>query len=198
MFRGLLAAIALGLATANAMAADVTVEVRDANGNTIADAVLYAEPVKGTPPPARPDAHAIIDQVNKEFVPRVSIVQAGTSVNFPNSDNIRHSIYSFSPAKTFTTKLYAGREAAPVIFDKTGVAVLGCNIHDTMVAWVFIVDTPWFAKSGVDGTGVLTKLPAGEYHITAAAAGGTVTTATIDVQVAEAPLRHTITLGAGL
>jgi plastocyanin len=197
VFRGLLAVLAFGFA-ANAMAADVTVEVRDANGKTIADAVLYAEPVKGTPPAARPDAHAIIDQINKEFVPRVSIVQAGTSVNFPNSDNIRHSIYSFSPAKTFTTKLYAGREAAPVTFDKTGVVVLGCNIHDTMVAWVFIVDTPWFAKSGVDGTAVLTKLPAGEYHIIAAAAGGTVTTATIDVQVAEAPLRRTITLGAGL
>jgi hypothetical protein len=110
--------------------------------------------------------------VNKEFVPRVSIVQAGTQLFFPNSDNIRHSIYSFSPAKTFTTKLYSGREAAPVLFDKTGLVVLGCNIHDTMVAWVFIVDTPWFARSGVDGVATLKALPNGEYTITTAAPAG--------------------------
>ncbi len=63
----------------------------------------------------------------------------------------------------------SGREAAPVLFDKTGLVVLGCNIHDTMVAWVFIVDTPWFARSGADGLATLRALPNGEYTITTAA-----------------------------
>jgi hypothetical protein len=59
-----------------------------------------------------------------------------------------------------------------VLFDKTGLVVLGCNIHDTMVAWVFIVDTPWFARSGVDGVAALKSLPNGEYTITTAAPSG--------------------------
>ena len=150
-------------------AAGLALDIHDAAGRPVADAVVYAEPVTGNAPPPRPGARATIDQVNKEFVPRVSIVQAGTQVFFPNSDNIRHSIYSFSPAKTFTTKLYSGREAAPVSFDKTGLVVLGCNIHDSMVAWVFIVDTPWFARSGADGVATLMALPNGEYTITTAA-----------------------------
>jgi plastocyanin len=188
----------LALGATSAMAADLTVEVLDANGKTVPDAVLYAEPAKGSPPATPANAHAVIDQVNKEFVPLVTVIQAGTSVNFPNKDNIRHSIYSFSPAKTFTTKLYAGREAAPVTFDKPGLVVLGCNIHDTMVAWVFVVDTPWFTKTGADGTGTIKGLPAGEYHIMATASGGVVTTGTLDVQLADLPLRRSIKLAAGL
>jgi plastocyanin len=159
------------LASGGTTAADLALDIRDAAGNPIADAVVYAQPA-GEAPPARAGTRAVIDQVNKTFVPRVSIVQAGTQVYFPNSDNIRHSIYSFSPAKTFTTKLYSGREAAPMLFDKTGLVVLGCNIHDTMVAWVFIVDTPWFARSGVDGLVTLKSLPNGEYTITTAAPAG--------------------------
>ncbi|MEJ0084442.1 MAG: methylamine utilization protein [Pseudomonadota bacterium] len=152
-----------------AAAADLSLEVRDGSGRPVADAVVFAAPVGGAAPTVKPHARALIDQVNKEFVPKVSIFQAGTSVFFPNSDNIRHSIYSFSPAKVFTTKLYSGREAAPITFDHAGVVVLGCNIHDAMVAWVYIVDTPWFGKSGADGIGTLRGLPDGEYTITAAA-----------------------------
>jgi hypothetical protein len=83
----------------------------------------------------------------------------------PNRDNIRHSIYSFSAAKTFTTKLYSGQKAPPVVFEKTGVVALGCNIHDLMVAWVVVVDSPWFTKSGTDGTGTLKDLPPGDYKV---------------------------------
>lgn len=165
------ASLALFFSARGVVAAELAVDVRNAAGAPVADAVIYATPITGTAPPPPPGARAVIDQVNKEFVPRVSIVQAGTQVFFPNSDNIRHSIYSFSPAKTFTTKLYSGREAAPVLFDRTGLVVLGCNIHDTMVAWVYIVDTPWFARSGADGSAMLRALPNGEYTVTTAAPG---------------------------
>jgi len=178
-------------------ATDITLEIRDGHGNPVPDAVVFAEPVGGTTPAAKPYTRALIDQVNKQFVPRVSIVQAGTSVYFPNSDNIRHSIYSFSPAKVFTTKLYSGREAAPITFNHAGLVVLGCNIHDGMVAWVYIVGTPWFGKSGVDGNGTLKGLPAGEYKITAAAPALDLPPAVLDLRVDDnVPMRTSISLGA--
>jgi plastocyanin len=181
------------------IAADLAFAIHDAAGGAVADAVVYAQPVNAGSPAARPDARTTIDQVNKEFVPRVSIVQTGTQVFFPNSDNIRHSIYSFSPAKTFTTKLYSGREAAPVLFDKTGLVVLGCNIHDKMVAWVFIVDTPWFARSGTDGVATIKALPNGEYMITAAAPSSTLAPHEMKISVTGSEKGTVpVTLGAGM
>jgi plastocyanin len=188
---------AMGLASSVA-SADLSLDIRDANGQPVPDAVFYAQPVEGAAPPRRANAHALIDQVNKEFVPRVSIVQAGTQVSFPNSDNIRHSIYSFSPAKTFTTKLYSGREAAPVLFDTTGLVVLGCNIHDKMVAWVFIVDTPWFGTSGADGVGTIHDIPAGEYMITAAAPSAHLESKQLTLRIESGgTVRRSMTLAAG-
>jgi plastocyanin len=192
-----LALLSLLLATANVAAADLTLEVRDSLGVLLPDAVVYAESLGGPAPVARAGTRVTVDQVNKEFVPRVSIVQAGTEVFFPNSDNIRHSIYSFSPAKTFTTKLYSGREAAPVQFDQTGLVVLGCNIHDRMVAWVLIVDSPWIGKSGADGVATLRALPPGEYRVTAAAPATSFKPQTVTVKVDASPRRQSIVLPAG-
>jgi plastocyanin len=193
MIRGVLATLLLACGC-HAVAGELTLDVRDARGAAVADAVLYATPVSGNAPAASAPLRALIDQVNKEFIPRVSVVQTGTEVNFPNSDNIRHSIYSFSPAKVFTTKLYAGRGAAPVLFDNAGVVVLGCNIHDKMVAWVYVVDTPWFAKSGADGSATLRGLPPGDYRVTAAAPGTSLMAASADVRVDATSSRHVFTL----
>lgn len=153
------------LAAGTAAAGDLSVDVRDTRGTALADVVVYAEPASGTPPAVRAGTRATIDQVAKEFTPRVSVVQAGTEIFFPNSDNIRHSIYSFSSPKTFTTKLYSGREAPPVLFDKTGLVVLGCNIHDQMVAFIRVVDTPWAEKTAADGTATLKSIPAGKLRV---------------------------------
>jgi hypothetical protein len=106
-----------------------------------------------------------IDQVNKEFVPLVTVVRTNTEINFPNSDNFRHSIYSFSQPKIFTTKLYSGKQAPPVLFNKPGLVVLGCNIHDMMAAWVVVVDTPYFTKTAASGTGLLKGLEPGDYRV---------------------------------
>lgn len=192
-----LALLALLLAAANATAGDLTLEIRDPQGALVADALVYAEPVSGAAPAVRAGTRVTVDQVNKEFVPRVSIVQSGTEIFFPNSDNIRHSIYSFSPAKTFTTKLYSGREAAPVLFDKTGLVVLGCNIHDKMVAWVLIVDSPWIGRSGADGIATLRALPAGEYRVTAAAPATAFKPQIATIKLDAAPLRQALSLQAG-
>ncbi len=103
---------------------------------------------------ARPPTDAV-DQVDKQFVPYVKVVFVGAKVGFPNSDRIRHQVYSFSPAKKFELPLYGGTDAPPVVFDKPGVVVLGCNIHDWMIGYIYVSETPFFAKTGPGGTAVI-------------------------------------------
>ncbi len=155
------ALIALPLTAA---AATLSVQVGDQSSTALPDAVVYAVPVNGKAP-ARQPLGAIIDQVNRQFTPLVSVIQVGTAVSFPNKDNIRHQVYSFSPAKTFELKLYSGVPSQPVTFDKPGLVVMGCNIHDRMLAYVQVVDTPWFAKTGADGAARIEGLPAGDYQV---------------------------------
>jgi plastocyanin len=130
----------------------------------VADAVVYAMPAAG-PLEARPGRNAQIEQIDREFVPYVSVVQTGTSVAFPNRDPIMHHVYSFSPAKSFEIKLYSGKSPVEITFDKPGVVTLGCNIHDWMVGHVFVVSTPWFAKTDSKGLARMHDLPAGRYEI---------------------------------
>jgi plastocyanin len=160
------AAAAWLLCIGSAAAATVAVEVVGAASAPAPETVVYAEPVGRQTPAARPKP-AAIDQINKEFVPRVSAVQVGTPVTFPNKDNIRHQIYSFSPAKTFQIKLYHGTPSQPVVFDQAGTVILGCNIHDRMIAYVLVVDTPYFAKTDARGHARLEGLPPGEYELRA-------------------------------
>jgi hypothetical protein len=104
-------------------------------------------------------------QQNKRFVPDVLLVTRGTPVVFPNRDTVRHHVYSFSPTKRFELKLYVGTPAQPVVFDQPGVAVLGCNIHDQMIAWVVVVDTPYRAQADADGRVVLDNVPPDAYQL---------------------------------
>ena len=99
------------------------------------------------------------------FVPDVLVVQTGTAVDFPNSDQVRHQVYSFSGAKTFQLALYAGRAHAPVVFDRTGLVTLGCNIHDSMLGHIWVTDSPWFGRTGANGVLDLRELPAGDYTV---------------------------------
>lgn len=152
----------LGLAGA-AVAASVDVAVKDAKGAPVADAVVWAVPK--VRPATQPPREAAVEQRDKQFVPLVTVVQAGTLVQFPNRDVVRHHVYSFSTPKTFEIKLYVGTPVAPVLFDQPGEVVLGCNIHDNMLAYIYVVDTPYFAKTGADGSARLEGLSGGEYEI---------------------------------
>ena len=147
-----------------AQAGQLTVQLANAAGQPVTNAAAYATLLSASAP-ARPKRDIAIEQFNKEFVPLVSIIQVGTMVNFPNRDTIRHHVYSFSPAKTFEIKLYSGVLVKPVAFEKPGEVVLGCNIHDSMIAYVLVVDTPFFAKSDGQGRALLDNLPPGEYEV---------------------------------
>jgi plastocyanin len=155
--------LVLALLASDAGAAAVNAMVTDTAGAAVPEAVIYALPASGKLPPAAPRA-AVMDQINKEFVPFVIPVQLGAPVTFPNKDNIRHHVYSFSPAKTFDLKLYSGKPANPVVFDKPGPVALGCNIHDWMVGFVYVVESPWFAKTAKTGAAKL-DLSDGEYDL---------------------------------
>ena len=148
------------------LAGEVHALVRDTAGKAIADAVVVALPATKTgASTAAATATILVDQINKEFVPYVLPVRVGTTVNFPNKDKIRHHVYSFSPAKSFELPLYIGKPAAPVLFDKAGPVTLGCNIHDWMIAYVYVSESPYFAKTGADGKATLSDLPAGNYTL---------------------------------
>jgi len=147
----------------SASAVGLQVQVQDKNGKPLPNAVVFLESADAKSA-SKPLKGIEVVQAAKQFSPAVTVVTTGTSILFPNNDTVRHHVYSFSPAKTFDLKLYAGVPANPVVFDKSGIAVLGCNIHDNMVAWVVVVDTPYFGKT--DAQGHLTiDAPAGSYKL---------------------------------
>ncbi|MBL8275089.1 MAG: methylamine utilization protein [Pelomonas sp.] len=158
----------LALACAAAQAVPVTVQLRGPGGQPLAGAALAIE-VKGRTGKAT-SAKAEIGQRDRHFTPQLLIVQTGTSVSFPNFDTVRHHVYSFSPIKVIDIKLYSGTPAEPVVFDKPGVAALGCNIHDRMSAHVVVVDTPTFARTDDKGQASF-DLPTGEHTAKAWHAG---------------------------
>jgi plastocyanin len=158
------AVLAQALATSSCMAAGISATVRLAGGQPVADAVVVAVP-QATARRAPPAAAEIVDQVDYEFVPKVKPVYVGSSVRFPNKDNARHHVYSFSAAKRFDLPLYAGTPAAAVLFDKPGVVVLGCNIHDWMIGYIYVSESPFFAKTDAGGNARIEDLPPGHYQV---------------------------------
>jgi plastocyanin len=156
----LLSIVALGL-SGMAHARDITVVVRDAAGHPVADAVAILDAPGRAPAPG----HFTINQKNTMFAPFVLVVPVGSTIEFTNLDPFRHHVYSFSPAKTFELKLFGQGETRSVRFDKAGVVALGCNIHDTMQAFVQVVDTPFAVKTGKDGRAVLRGAPNGALNL---------------------------------
>ena len=142
----------------------LSVTVADARGAPLAGVVVVAEPAT-VAPKAPAGQKAVMDQRNLEFMPDVLVVQSGTAVEFPNSDQVRHQVYSFSDAKNFQLPLYAGRAHEPVVFSRPGLVTVGCNIHDSMVGYIYVTDSPWFGRTGADGTLRLRDLPTGEYTV---------------------------------
>ena len=157
-----MAGTVLAAAALCASAGELSVTVKASGGGGVAGALVVAEPAQATPRAAATQ-HAVMDQRNLLFVPELLVVRAGALVECPNSDQVRHQVYSFSGAKNFQLPLYAGRTQAPVLFDKPGLVTLGCNIHDNMIGFIYVSDTPWFGRTDADGTLRIRDLPAGEY-----------------------------------
>ncbi|WP_297838444.1 methylamine utilization protein [Pseudomonas sp.] len=156
-------AVILFMFRVSAAAATLDAEVVDQQGRPLEHAVLTLQ----GPPGKLPITLTVdMDQRNQQFAPRVLAVHSGTQVAFPNSDNIRHQVYSFSTPKRFELRLYEGTPSLPVLFDQPGVVALGCNIHDSMLGYVYVTEDPWFAVSGSDGSIKFDQLPVGHYRVT--------------------------------
>ena len=153
-----------GLVGTAAWAGPVEVRVTDAAGKPLANAVVFLES-REAKAAVKPGPVAEVAQADRQFVPQVTVVPVGTAVTFPNRDTVRHHVYSFSAVKKLEIKLYVGTPTAPVVFDQPGIAVLGCNIHDNMAAWVVIVETPWYGQSAADGRVAWPQVPAGSYRL---------------------------------
>lgn len=145
-------------------AGELAVRVVDRLGHSVSEAVV-------TVTPAVPRAHrqspatALMDQRNLAFAPSVLVVSVGTSVEFPNNDSVSHQVYSFSEAKHFQLPLYKGVRHPPITFEREGLVVLGCNIHDQMVGYIYVTDAPFFGKTDTGGMLNLQGLPGGDYRI---------------------------------
>ncbi len=152
--------------TASARASGtVRVVAKDPSGTPVADAVAYVLAIDA-PAPVRPPADPVaIIQKDQEFLPYVTAVVVGTRVSFPNKDTVQHHVYSVSPAKKFEIPLYIGESSATILFDHPGPVTLGCNIHDWMVDYIYVLATPYFAKTGTDGAADITGLPPGRYRL---------------------------------
>lgn len=159
-----LVALYLILHAAHGVAADLVIRVVDGSGKTLPDVALALFPVGRDAPSREPETVDLV-QYDKTFVPLMTVIRTGDAVSFPNHDKVRHHVYSFSTPKVFELKLYLGRPSAPVVFDKPGLVVLGCNIHDHMVAYVVVSDTPWNAVTGADGMVRFDGIPAGDYEL---------------------------------
>lgn len=142
----LLASLTLMLCQANVFAFEL--RVYDQKGMPVKDAFV-AIPEGAVVKPA--SKSKVMDQIDRQFVPHVLAVAQGESVVFPNSDNIRHHVYSFSEAKKFEIQLYEGVPEKPILFDQAGLVALGCNIHDSMLGYILVSPWPEFAVTDAAG-----------------------------------------------
>jgi plastocyanin len=144
-------------------AASLALTLTDQDGAPVDDAVVYVTTIDGAHQPSTPKT-VDVGQADQMFVPHVRATTVGSLVNFPNSDHVQHHVYSFSEAKTFELPLYSGVPEDPTLFDKAGLVTLGCNIHDHMIGYILVLDTPWYAEVR-GGSGRIEGLPAGELAI---------------------------------
>jgi plastocyanin len=165
MKSSILAAVALGMTPALAAAATVSVDVRDMAGKPVANAVVIVDAPHTASAAATLRGPFVMGQQNISFTPHVLVVPVGATVTFPNRDRVRHHVYSFSAPKKFDMKLYGREETRSVVFDKPGVVALGCNIHDSMSGFVYVVDTPFAVVTNAQGHATISGVPAGRATI---------------------------------
>lgn len=158
----LVACAMLKLHTASAVTLSGSV---DDDGKPLADVVVIVEPLSGkTNAQIKLEPVSLaLDQKSREFIPHILAIRTGTPVFFPNSDDIKHHVYSFSDAKRFEIKLYSGTPQQPIIFDQPGVVTLGCNIHDWMLGFIYVSDAEYMTQTDAKGRWHL-ELPQGNYR----------------------------------
>ena len=165
MVRGLILFAAGTFLAAPVAAGVLSVRVVDSAGRPVRDAVVTLHPSSGARAPKAGGLY-VVSQQNLQFHPFLTIVPVGADVSFPNLDNTKHHVYSFSPAKRFELKLFAKDQSRTVHFDKPGVVALGCNIHDQMSAFIVVTDSAWTARTSAQGVAVFNDAPSSPARLT--------------------------------
>jgi len=156
------------LAAMEAAPADLRVQVTDQRGKPVADAVVGVLLPPGMPLPSAPAPRThTVNQVALTFVPYIEVLRPGDKVVFHNSDRTRHHVYSFSAAKSFEFMLSPGQSSSALQLERAGVIAVGCNIHDSMITYLYVSDAPWSARTGADGVATISGVPAGSYSVQA-------------------------------
>ncbi len=129
--------------------------------------VVYIEKIGDNKFPA-PEEHGVVDQFNLTFVPHVIAIQMGTTIDFPNSDSVRHNVLSPPDCPIqFNLGTYDVGVVKHVTFDKSGEIPLLCNVHAEMSAFVIVLENPYFSITGKDGVFKIENVPAGTYKLSA-------------------------------
>jgi plastocyanin len=159
--------VLLAFGAISCQAAGIIATVTDEGGQPLPDAVVSVVATGTTRiAPSTRLATAMIDQRDETFVPGVVVVERGGSVTFRNSDRTRHHIYSFSSIRQFEFVQKPEEVLPPVMFDVPGVAAIGCNIHDNMIAYVYVTEAPRAAVTDSKGRAEVADLPAGTFIAT--------------------------------
>jgi plastocyanin len=158
--------LSFALWAGHAAAGQLVVAVDDGRGKPVADAVVMLRPLGAQAKPPAPHAtRHTIDQRDLMFMPYLQVFRPGDEVVFRNSDATRHHVYSFSPARTFEFVLVPAQSSPPLRLDKPGSIAVGCNIHDQMIAYLYVTDAPWVVQTASSGRALFGSLPAGDYEV---------------------------------
>jgi len=161
-------AAGLMLQTISVHAGYLSLQALDAEtGLPLADVVMEVELPENLHAQFLSPAEREVDQQDKEFVARATLITRNSQVRFPNSDNILHHVYSFSAAKVFELPLYGSGRNIDYLekFEVAGVVELGCNIHDWMLGYIYVAETDFAVVTGADGKGMINNIPAGSYRV---------------------------------
>jgi plastocyanin len=127
-------------------------------------AVVYVEDIDPAPS-APPAEHPRLNQYQMVFRPLVLPVTAGTTVDFPNNDNLFHNVFSYSQPREFDLGRYPRGELRSVRFEKPGIVNVFCDIHSYMYATILVFDHPYFAVPDDDGNFSIAGVPEGRYTL---------------------------------
>jgi len=176
--------VALAGMAFTAQAGEIKGKVSVQGIKSAANIAVYVDEIAGKTFPA-PAEHVVIDQIKMSFVPKVTVVLKGTTVDFLNSDPVGHNVYwpSISGNKKLQHNLgtWPKGQKKPFQFNDLGVASLLCNVHPEMSGYLVVVATPYFAVTGKDGSFEIKGVPAGTYTLKTWSEDGKPTTQSITV-----------------
>jgi hypothetical protein len=129
------------------------------------DTIVYIEKV-GDNNYDPPTEHGVVDQLNLVFLPHVIAVQKGTTIDFPNSDLVRHNVFSTPDScNQFNLGTYDIGASKPITFNESCEIPLLCNVHAEMSAYVVVLDNPYFGVTEKDGSFRIENVPPGAYRL---------------------------------